>query len=375
MNVTALELTPSGIRLLTGYVLEDNLYVEAALEGESLPMDEDGIPQEKETIASLKKLLEEAKEKVSDLGSFILLLPPYGFAQKRSSSLTQTSSSDGVICFQDFDNLSHMLKRGQTMEGKEAIYAAPAYFQTDYSKEVFEFPLGQKSENLTVVGDIHFLDEKIVRFGKHVMKSCSIKPYLTLVSSYAGFAFLNKFPFQDKYLVIDFSKKDSFLSLVNHHHLEMAKNITFGLYDLIDMSAKTLGVSEKRCEELLDMFGLEESAPLSFKTHEGFDMARIHSAFDSVIDNFISRIQREAGSLTEDTAIVFYGYGAKIRKLDQVLAGKFHLPVYNFSSSVIGARGRIYTNLLGGLYLSSFSYQQPKVTKKTSEGTLDGFHR
>ena len=94
--MTVIEFTPENIRLISGYVKEEKIYLTNALEGEDLTI-EGKLPVLREASEGLKCLKEKALESIKDLGSVILVLPPFDFeVLSNIDGQEYPSNSDGA---------------------------------------------------------------------------------------------------------------------------------------------------------------------------------------------------------------------------------------------------------------------------------------
>ena len=102
--MTVIEFTPENIRLISGYVKEEKIYLTNALEGEDLTI-EGKLPALREASESLKCLKEKALESIKDLGSVILVLPPFDFeVLSNIDGQEYPSNSDGNLTSSDYQN-------------------------------------------------------------------------------------------------------------------------------------------------------------------------------------------------------------------------------------------------------------------------------
>ena len=116
--MTVIEFTPENIRLLSGYVKEEKIYLTNALEGEDLTI-EGKLPALREASESLKCLKEKALESIKDLGSVILVLPPFDFeVLSNIDGQEYPSNSDGNLTSSDYQNRPYGGPPGPERAGK-----------------------------------------------------------------------------------------------------------------------------------------------------------------------------------------------------------------------------------------------------------------
>ena len=95
--VTAIELSPSGVRLVTGYVFQKKVYVLNSLIGSPISVDSNGYLNRKEISDSLFVLVNTCKSALNmpSLDNFIVILPPDEF-QVRSGNTSSSTTNETI---------------------------------------------------------------------------------------------------------------------------------------------------------------------------------------------------------------------------------------------------------------------------------------
>ena len=121
-NVTAIELSASGIRLVVGYVQSGKVYVLQALQGERLPLDADGKISVKASEESIELLFQTAKTSLGDhfdFGPVIAVYPSDGFKGKEGEGSSLTVEKSNRITQLDYSNCVNIIQKEVKEDGEE----------------------------------------------------------------------------------------------------------------------------------------------------------------------------------------------------------------------------------------------------------------
>lgn len=377
-KLTAIEFTSSGLRLLSGYELNGKLYVEASIETGPLCLGADGYVEKDSAVKVLSEALLQLKQKISGIGGLILLVPPVGFGVKNESYSTATSSPDAVISFQDYHNCTSMMEKDVYIPLKTVVYEAPVTFGTDNQKGLDAFPLRVSSRRFDLNADVHFVEEDMLKHYQNILREAGVKPYLTIVSSYAGISLMNTYPdAPDNYLSLVIEGKYTYFSEVSSHRLVSSEVIPFGSRNLINAASKVLGLSEERTAELLQTYGFMKESRFVYRTDEDLSLTDLYTAFDKGLDNLVLRLGSILKEKNPSLPIIFYGPKVNLRGLPGLLSERLFHSVIVFQSQVIGARSQSLNHLLGAVHLGSLPYQMPQYndSAENDEAQYQGFHR
>lgn len=377
-NLTVLEFTSSGLRLLSGFEMNGKIYVEASLESGLLPIGSNGYVDKKAALDALKQALEQAKGQINGLGGIILIVPPIGFSVKNESYSTATSSPDALISLQDYNNCTSMMEKDVFVPMKRVVYEAPVTFGTDTQSGLKQFPLRVASRHLDLNADVHLVEEDMIRYYEDILREAGVKPYLTIVSTYAGITLMNTYKdAPDNYLALDIEDNYSLLSEVSSQRLITSDEVPFGTRNLVNKASQVLGLSEARTEELLTTYGFLQDSGFTYITDEGKTLADLNQAFTKALDNLVLRLRALLKEKDISLPIIFYGSNVNLRGFATLLSQKLLHPVMVFQSQVIGARNQNFNHLLGAIHLGSLPYQRPQYNDSAeNEGThYQGFHR
>lgn len=373
--VTTIEFASSGIRLVSGYYFHGKVYVLAALEGDNIPLDADGLMDTKATEQSLALLLSTAKKSLkNDLGVIISLFPPDGFLVKQGQGRSTTVDPASRITQIDYANCISMINKDVKMEGKKVIYDDPVLFTDDNKRDFQSFPMGIQSDQLNVLADAHLISKDSFLHYEQILQDMGLTVYLNLIAPFSGTVFINSFEAPLSYVALDVEKDHFYMSYVSKKRFLFTENIRYGISDGVHAASQILKISEKNTNEALNLFGFSDNAGFDYQSDEKKTLKDFSNAFKSGFDPLVKEISRFINdhSLLQDTPIVFFGLGSDIELMDKYLSDSLKRPVYIFSAKVIGSRSKVFVDGLGAIKVSSFNYQEPKygARRKADEEEL-----
>ncbi len=377
--VTAIEINPSGIRLVTGYVYQEKVYVMEALIGDSIKVDANGFMDSKETEESIRVLLSTAKNALKcDLKNFIILLPPDEFQVKYAS--TTTVIMQETVQTQDFVNCNNMINKKAKETNLVCIYDDPVFFSTDNSSKSAIFPLGFKAENLSCEVDVHIISKVTFDYYAQIIKNLNIIPHLNLVSSFSLGKYLCSFKAPASFFTLYVDKDTCTLTLMKEKRISFSKVYDASYSQLVEFASRKLKITSERMDELIQTFGIMENETYPYRTEEGFNLSDIANAVKNSFSDFES-IRNDMNTIDPSGLIPVSLFGSirQIDGLDSALVNFFQRSAQQFSSKVYGARSDEFLPCLGAIRLTSNSYLTPfeerEVTKNRAETTFNGFSR
>ena len=373
-NITVIDFTLSGIRLIYGYFFHGKVYVLQSLESSTLPLDENGYLSSKETTEVLNMLLTTLKEQTeSDVNTVIPLYPANGFVVKQSSSTVATIDQTSHILQMDFINCCSMINKENKDKTTKIIYNEPIRFYDDYRREYVDFPLGIQSDHLSVSCYSHLINIDVYEHYRSILNSLNLNIYFELVSPVAASMFINYFDAPNDYISLDLEKEYIYLSHISNHHILDSKYIKYGLNHITQTFANKMGIQLDRAEELINLFGLNDDTPFKFQTEDKFTVSDINSnlsgSFKTLIDYLNNYIT--TNNISADTPLILYGLGGDIVSITTLLSQSLNRQVKLFSPTVIGARSKSFVSCLGAIRASEFKYQASLNETKKFENNIN----
>lgn len=373
-NITVVDFTLSGIRVIYGYFFQGKVYVLQSLESSTLPLDENGYLSSKEATDVLNMLLTTLREQTkANVNTVIPLYPANGFVVKQSASTVATIDPTSHIVQMDFINCCSMINKENKDKSTKIIYNEPIKFYDDYRREYSDFPIGVQSDHLSVKCYSHLISIDVYEHYRSILNSLNLNVYFELVSPVAASMFINYFDAPNDYIALDLEKEYIYLSHISNHHVIDSKYIKYGLNHITQTFANKISQSIERAEELINLFGLSDDSPFKFQTEEKLSVADINlelsHSFRTLIDYLNSYIS--SNSINNDTPLILYGLGGNILNITSFLSQSLNKQVKLFSPIVIGARSKSFVPALGALRASEFKYQASLTESKKFENNIN----
>lgn len=373
--VTAIELSPSGVRLVTGYVFQKKVYVLNSLIGSPISVDSNGYLNRKEISDSLSVLVNTCKSALNmpSLDNFIVILPPDEF-QVRSGN-TSSSTTNETISQKDYTNVVNMLNKQLKIENAYPIYDDPISFCVDNDTPTPKFPLGERGESLGLSADVHFISKYSAEYYLKIFQDLGITPFLKLVSPFALSSFLCSFKGPSEFFALQIEADYMYLSSSKNSRIRSARSFGYGFDRVYEQVSEILNVSKERAGELISTFGLRNDAGFPYLTDEKKSLKDISSALEKAL-TLLDPVAKEMDALEKDHVepIILVGTKTKVDGLDSYLSQKWNRNIYSFSPKVLGARNDALLCCLGGIRLSDNTYMSPLKNGKIKVGEYDLSH-
>ena len=377
--MTVIEFTPENIRLISGYVKEEKIYLTNALEGEDLTI-EGKLPVLREASESLKCLKEKALESIKDLGSVILVLPPFDFeVLSNIDGQEYPSNSDGNLTSSDYQNcFNRILNRARNCSAKgEIIDLHPFSFTIDSSERFEDYPTILRAQSLQVNADIHLIDPEFASFAREVLRRNQIEAKLTFVSSYARYEYLYQQRRLPSFYNLDIQAERIEFTTVVSRRITDAKILSKNGKDLLRAIAKELSISTERALELLKTFGFAGDPNFPFQTEEGITLSSLKTAAINAVRDLAQDVYFSLKKTSEPIPMILSGTLAQIEDLDSLFSRLLAINVQAFHCPLFGAKSGAYESMLGALLLANKPYQNMKENTKSVQTSLKrtGFDR
>ena len=377
--MTVIEFTPENIRLISGYVKEEKIYLTNALEGEDLTI-EGKLPALREASESLKCLKEKALESIKDLGSVILVLPPFDFeVLSNIDGQEYPSNSDGNLTSSDYQNcFNRILNRARNCSAKgEIIDLHPFSFTIDSSERFEDYPTILRAQSLQVNADIHLIDPDFASFAREVLRRNQIEANLTFVSSYARYEYLYQQRRLPSFYNLDIQAERIEVTTVVSRRITDAKILSKSGKDLLRAIAKELSISTERALELLKTFGFAGDPNFPFQTEEGITLSSLKTAAINAVRDLAQDVYFSLKKTSEPIPMILSGTLAQIEDLDSLFSRLLSINVQAFHCPLFGAKSGAYESMLGALLLANKPYQNMKENTKSVQTSLKrtGFDR
>ncbi len=364
-NVTAVELSKDGFKVVTGYYYQDRIHVISSERGQPLNISENGEINEEEAVRSLSSLLAQNKENVhGEEGPYIVAFPPdeVGFV----SGSSQTATVSHSITSLDYRNCLSILTKEVSQPESSIVSVIPYVFRDGNSLTYTSFPLGTPSNKLYLEADAVVIPKATYERYQKILARCRVFPYLRYISSFPPLSLIGRmvkdFP---TYIALDIDSRFTYISLVKDKRLTEVKTINIGMDHIDAYVSKKLGATAKQVVEMRELFGFRCAENITYPYPDIRDVGKINRAFEQGLSLLTDEINNYVDSLRiEELPVILYGPSVDQNGLSEALGDQTGLDTFDFTQSIYGAFDQSYVGCLGMIYMSTLPYQLPQSEAK-----------
>lgn len=373
-QVATLEILNSSFRVVVGYMYEDKVDI---IYRNTFPLttpinDADIIDYESlANDLTILAHLEENKLKLS-INEVILIYHPFGLDVYSTSKVTNTISEDSRITSLDIANCLSIIKKERIPnQNNILIDVIPSLFTIDNNKQYIEPPLNEISQTLSIKSNIYTLPSKMkddiykaldiarIKVKKEVIAPVGVSYLLTS---------LNYIPLH--YLLIDFSEKDTLVSLISQRNVIASSFFPIGLDHLDEKISASFKIGLKESKDIRKLYGL------NFRKNEfnkdiikdknslinkGYNKDNLNEIIVGFLKEWVTYLKNAISTLVgnnEDMinrfALAFLGTGAELKGFKEYIERFFNVASIDIlKSNTIGAIEPSWISSLGAIYFSS----------------------
>lgn len=393
--LAALEITSKSIKLVVGYVIDEQVYVLYALNEPIGHIVEDGkfldFQAAVEQIKNLKEISDNAAKMRISINSVLLLLPPYGLEIFQTQQVTTIVSEDGKIANIDIRNIYALIRKSRIPVNNDLIDIIPDNFVLDQGRTYQNPPIGQTSNTLMVAAKVHTLPHDIYMSYNEACVAADMGIKRTFVAPFAASELLGGYEdLPSDYILVDVGAYTTTISLIGQKQLFASTFFDWGGDFITKKIASSLHISEIEAEKYKILYGLDNrklpfKAPVCIvKDDEGNETKYYTEDLSNIIKEelavFVSKLNASIETILQT-------YDASYKTLPMLLIGgasqlvglKEYLEPKVPSDSVrivyprsMGARDPGLFNCLGAIlchskYQSVYDETHPKVGNVTRD--------
>lgn len=365
--ISSMELSPSGIKLVLGYVFQNKVYVLDALVSDPIEIDSNGYLNKKQVQDSIQVLISTAERNVKEtIGNFVVLLPPDEFVAKEGKNSNYIVGD--VVTKKDYANCVNMISKQAKEENLSVVYVDPISFISDSTGQTKDFPIGKKTENFSVYADAHLISKVTLDYYSQMLSEIGINPYLKLVSPFACASFLNFFKAPLSFFSLQVERNYTYFSFSKDKRFCSSKQILFGVEDIYKFASDKLSLPFERVKELATTFGLDNEEGYPFFIQEKMSLKDVVLSLKDGA-SFLSDLRKEMDSIDPSLTIpiILLGEIDQIDGFYKYLSKVFQREILSFSPKVIGARNSSFLPCLGGIRITANSYMSPLSNNRIRE--------
>ncbi len=371
-QLTVIEFTPNSIKLLSGYQMKGQIYVLQCLEGEKLPIDENGFPKSSDLKESLLTLIATARKQSNvDLGPLVILYPPCGFAKMKVKETNMTGNVENRITVDDYRTCSIRAMKVTPPVETESLYFVPFNYGVDDCSNLVDFPLNRSSNGLEVEGDVHFINRNVLAFYQDIIYSAGLKAsvYLQMISTYTNANFVGLSESDHNYLLLEMESDYTYLTYVQDKHIMSSHILGESISNATTRFAQSLNITVDRAKELISTFGFLQSLDFDYETEEGFTLLETSNALLKSFLPIYNQIQKVIDDEGISTDVPFVVNGSCNSIFGIIYTLKFYLkrPARASIGRVMGAEYGVFDAALGAIDIANKNYQMARNDFRRNE--------
>ena len=387
--VAAIEISTKQIKLVVGYVLEDQVFVLYTLCKPISGLVNNGKIIDPETLAKeIANIVDiydgQAKLKIK-IEEVLLVLPPCGLAIFQSQNMTNVVSDEIKVSSIDISNLYAIIKNGKLPVENVLIDIVPFTFLLDNNRIFSQPPIGETSRTVKVNARVHTLPPTVSDGYFATMRFAGLRMIHSMIAPFASSTLLDSYQeTPSDYFLVDVGSNLTSVSLIGKKQLFSSRTFSFGGDNITKRIATEFAISENDAEHLKILYGIENrefnfKAPISTSESEDGTIIKhypdeLNVIIKSELDEFIRTLKSTIEELLE-------GYDSKYKKLPLIFIGggsllngfvKYVEPkidndvVYSAIPKTLGARNPGLFNCLGAIlvhdrYPVTVDDNQPKI--------------
>jgi len=371
-EIACLEITSYSVKLMVGYVGNDNVYVLHCLESTYAHLVNGHIQDKKIMSDTISELVKEANKALDlDIDEVILGLPSYNVSVKNLNQSTACTSETN-ISENEGNNLVGMLKNTcSSFNDKFSIVdIIPKSYALDNIPCGDRFPYGKKASFIGIDADVILMDKEIYSDIVSCVKDANLEVSHTILTAAASVIYLTKKCMVDKehisdFIFIDIQETSTILSACANGRYFTSSTYEYGLNNFIEFVKEKLNVSYENAQFYVETFGISNPPKFNFKTKEGITIQQINETLTECFKHFCTDIYAFVSQITDSSRKLFIlsGKGCLIQGLQEFIAKYFENKTFPIIPQNYGARNPSFTNLLGMIWYDNqydlkFKYQR-----------------
>lgn len=386
----ALELTSKSIRIVVGYVLDDQVYVLYAMDKPIGPFVQNGI------ITNFPSLIDEVKKvaQISDpnaklkikISDILLALPPSGLEIFQTKQVTTVVSEECKVGQLDIRNIYALISKERIPSNNEFIDVIPEVYILDQDRTFKYAPIGETSQTVTIKAKVHTLPRHVCSDYTNLVKNAGINVRRTIIAPFGVCELLAGYDdMPSDYFLVDMGAKMTTVSLVGQKQLYGSTCFAWGGDDITDKIQEAFQINHADAEKYKIMYGYD-NRKMNFepfvcttsdedgnvKKHTVGDMSKIiKGELDTLVDKLsyaISELLNGYDSSYKTLPMVIIGGASQLKGLKNYIEPKVASDTVILAKpKTLGARNPAYFNCLGMLkaaskYQSGFEDSLPKIS-------------
>ncbi len=388
--VAVLEITSKSLRIVVGYVYDEQVYVIYAL-NVNIPrciangkiVDEVTLINEIKKISHIEDVNAKLKVNISDV---VLVLPPYGLEIFQTKQATNVINEEGKVGNIDIRNLHSLINKEKIANDCELVDIIPDCFILDQDRSFKKPPIGEKSADVVMTAMVHTLPSTLVKSYINVVRSAGINVSRVIVSSQGACEYLSDYEeVPNDYFLIDVGARMTSVSFIGKNQLFGSTFFNWGSDNIDDKIIESFNCNANEASKFKILYGYDTRklsfSPFVYKqnSEEGskiFYVNDLNQIIKSEMDIFVDKLNLSINELLKgydpnfkNLNAVFIGGGSLLKGLKKYVEPKIPCEkIICVMPKTLGARNPCFFNCLGVLkahdkYQGGFDDFHPKISQ------------
>lgn len=394
--IAAIELTSRSIRIVVGFVIEDEVYVLHTLDKPIGRMIENGeilnLKLLSDEIRSVSYISDPAAKLKVKVSFAVLGLPPLGLEIFQTQQVTTVVSEDRRIEKIDIRNLNALIYKEKIPQQNVLVGIIPERYVLDGERYSKAAPLGEHSNTITVVAKVHTLPGRVINDYQTALIEGGITLKRSIVAPFAVAELLATYPeVPADYILVDIGANLTTVSLIGKNQLYGSNFFSWGGEDITSHLAKAFNINIADAEKYKILYGYDKrvmnfEAPVCTSEDENgaqvkHKVSELNAILKEEMDIFVKKLNITIEELLENydssyksLPMIVIGGGSQLHGLKEYMEPKVQSQtVQMIVPKTIGARSPSFFTCLGLIkvdekYPNINDENSPKIGKLTRTG-------
>lgn len=394
--IAAIELTSRSIRIVVGFVIEDEVYVLHTLDKPIGRMIENGeilnLKLLSDEIRSVSYISDPAAKLKVKVSFAVLGLPPLGLEIFQTQQVTNVVSEDRRIEKIDIRNLNALIYKEKIPQQNVLVGIIPERYVLDGERYSKAAPLGEHSNTITVVAKVHTLPGRVINDYQTALIEGGITLKRSIVAPFAVAELLATYPeVPADYILVDIGANLTTVSLIGKNQLYGSNFFSWGGEDITSHLAKAFNINIADAEKYKILYGYDKrvmnfEAPVCTSEDENgaqvkHKVSELNAILKEEMDIFVKKLNITIEELLENydssyksLPMIVIGGGSQLHGLKEYMEPKVQSQtVQMIVPKTIGARSPSFFTCLGLIkvdekYPNINDENSPKIGKLTRTG-------
>lgn len=384
-NVVALEISSSAIKLVVGYVLDQNVVVlHAAIK--DLPNNAvvgEDIKEPDVVSLAIADIIKDGENRLKcDIKDVVLVLPPVGFEVFENTQSTNIVSSTGIIAEVDVRNVISMLRKDRYDHNNKIVDIIPQNYLLDQNRIFANTPIGESSSTLQMRAFVHTISPEVMNTFSKIVKQLGLNITKYVVAPYGvGLLFKDYRKLPEQYLLVDYGAEYTTVSTISNGLIYGSTFFQNGSETLTESIKNAFNVTDKEAKKLKEVFGLDSTVStfhptISKSQVDGKELNYTIEDLNNIVSNYLMNYTRDLRrtlktvlndeSFTRNIPLVFIGGGSTLRGFEEFIVEQKLSDVILFPTlKSMGARDITFASCLGAIKVGDTqSFDEDKDTTR-----------